>query len=93
VLRQVYGGPNYTYLKLKMPRPNIVITDACGWEQFELAIVVANSAELKRLHETLVEGIPDCNEPTSSSASRSPEDTEAVEIDPNDPTKTMRVGT
>ena len=46
--------PNYTYLKLKMPRPNSVITMSsafshtftCGCEHFELTTTVINSSEL-----------------------------------------------
>ena len=46
--------PNYTYLKLKMPGPNNVITVSsaflhaftCDREHFELATVVVNSSEL-----------------------------------------------
>ena len=33
MLRQVYGHPNYTYLKLKMPSPKAVITVEGGFEQ------------------------------------------------------------
>ena len=46
--------PNYTYLKLKMPRPNGIITVSrafshafeCDREHYELAIAVVNSSEL-----------------------------------------------
>ena len=46
--------PNYTYLKLKMPGPNSVITMSsafshafmCDHEHFELATTVINSSEL-----------------------------------------------
>ena len=46
--------PNYTYLKLKIPRPNGVITVSsafshaftCDREHFELAIAVINSSKL-----------------------------------------------
>ena len=46
--------PNYTYLKLKMPRPNNVITVGstfshtftCDREHFELATAIINSSEL-----------------------------------------------
>ena len=37
--------------------------------------------------------VPDCNEPTSSSAFHPTEETKAVGIDPVDPTKTVRIGT
>ena len=46
--------PNYTYLKLKMPAPNDIITVGstfshaytCDHEHFELATAIINSAEL-----------------------------------------------
>ena len=46
--------PNYTFLKLKMPRPNDVITVSssfshafeCDCEHCELATTVVNSSEL-----------------------------------------------
>ena len=49
--------PNYTYLKLKMPGPNGVITVSsafshafeCDREHYELATVVVNSSELPQL--------------------------------------------
>ena len=54
MLRQVHGIPNYTYLKLKMPGPNDIITVSsafshafmCDREHFELATAVINSSEL-----------------------------------------------
>ena len=46
--------PSYTYLKLKMSRPNGVITVSCAFshalacdhEHYELATMVVNSSEL-----------------------------------------------
>ena len=46
--------PNYTYLKLKMPGPNDIITMGstflhaytCDREHYKLATVITNSAEL-----------------------------------------------
>jgi hypothetical protein len=100
VLHQVHGSP-YTYLKLKIPEPNDVITVSDSFEQayayshqhFELTTVITNSAELKRFRETVVEDAPDRNKPTLSSAFRQTEDTMAVKVDPNDPTKTLRIRT
>ena len=51
--------PNYTYLKLKMPGPNDVITVGstfshaftCDREHFELATTIINSSELLWLGE------------------------------------------
>ncbi|XP_066355049.1 uncharacterized protein [Miscanthus floridulus] len=93
--------PNYTYLKLKMPGPNGVITMssvfshafACDREHYELATVVVNSSELPRLGESLVPAAPDFNQPTPSSAFRPLEETKTVGIDPVDPSKMVRIGT
>ena len=49
--------PSYTYLKLKMPEPNSVITVSsafshafeCDHEHYELATAVVNSSELPQL--------------------------------------------
>ena len=54
--------PNYTYLKLKMPGPNGIITMSsafshaftCDHEHYELATAVVNSAELPRLEESSI---------------------------------------
>ena len=93
--------PNYTYLKLKMPGPNGIITVGstfshaftCDRKHFELTIAVINSSELPRLGESLTLAVSDCNKPTSSMAFRPLEETKAVGIDPTDPTKTVRIGT
>ncbi|XP_066373279.1 uncharacterized protein [Miscanthus floridulus] len=93
--------PNYTYLKLKMPGPNGVITVSsvfshaltCDRDHYELATVVVNSSELPRLGESSAPTAPNYNQPTSSSAFRPLEETKMVGIDPTDPTKTVRIGT
>ena len=93
--------PNYTYLKLKMPRPYGVITMSsvfshaftCDREHYELATVVVNSSELPRLGESSTLVVPECNKPTSSTAFCPHKETKVVEIDPIDPTKTVRIGT
>ena len=93
--------PNYTYLKLKMPGPNSVITVSsaflhaftCDREHYELATAVVNLSELPRLGESLIPVVPDCNKPTSSMAFRPLEETKAVGIDPTDPAKMVRIGT
>ena len=93
--------PSYTYLKLKMPGPNGVITVSsafshaftCNREHFEFATAVINSSELPWLKESSTPAIPDCNQPTSSMAFRPLEETKAVGIDPTDPTKTVRIRT
>ena len=93
--------PNYTYLKLKMPGPNGVITVSssfshaftCNHEHFELTTTVVNSSELPRLRESSALVVSDCNKLTSSMAFRPLEETKAVGIDPTDPTKMVRIGT
>ena len=93
--------PNYTYLKLKMLGPNDVITVSnafshafmCDREHFELTTIVINSSELPWLGKSSTPVVPDCNEPTSSTAFCLLEETKAVGIDPTDLTKTVRIGT
>ena len=93
--------PNYTYLKLKMPRPNGVITVGstfsytfmCDHEHFELATTVINSTKLMWLGESSTLAVPDCNKPTSSMAFRPLEETKAVGVDPTDLAKMVRIGT
>ena len=59
---------SYTYLKLKMPGPNGVITIgstflhayACDREHYELAITVINSTELPKLGNSATPAVPDC---------------------------------
>ena len=93
--------PNYTYLKLKMPGPNGVITVSsafshaftCDHEHFELATAVVNSSELPWLGESSAPVVPDYNKPTSSAAFCSLEETKVVVIDPTNPTKMVRIET
>ena len=93
--------PNYTYLKLKMPGPNGVITMGsafshaftCDCEHYKLATTVINSSELLQLGESSTPVVLDCNKPTSSMAFHPLEETKAVGIDPTDPTETVRIGT
>ncbi|XP_066354439.1 uncharacterized protein [Miscanthus floridulus] len=87
--------PNYTYLKLKMPGPNGVITMGstfsqaytCNREHYELTTAVINSTELPKLGNSSTPAVPDCNELTFSSAFHPTEETKVVGIDPTDPTK------
>ena len=93
--------PNYAYLKLKMPGLNGVITMSsafshtfmCDREHFELATTVINSSELPWLGESSTLAVLDCNKPKSSMDFPPLKETKAVGIDPNDPTKTVRIGT
>ena len=91
--------PNYTYLKLKMPGLNDVITVSsafshafsCDHEHYELATAVVNSSELPWLGESSTPAVPDCNKPTSSTAFRPLEETKAVGVDPADPAQMVRI--
>ena len=66
--------PNYTYLKLKMPGPNDVITVSsafshafeCDRDHYKLATTVVNSVELPWLGESSTPAVPDYNKLTSS---------------------------
>ncbi|XP_012702202.1 uncharacterized protein LOC105914538 [Setaria italica] len=78
--------PNYTYLKLKMPRLNDLITVGstfshaytCDREHYELATSIVNSAELPKLRNVAAPTVPDYNELTSTSVIRPIEVTKAV---------------
>ena len=93
--------PNYTYLKLKMPGLNGVITMGsaflhaftCDHEYFELTTTVIHSSELPWLGESLIPIVPDYNKPTSSMAFHPLEETKAMGINPTDPTKMVWIGT
>ena len=93
--------PNYTYIKLKMPGPNGVITVssafshafACDREHYDLATAVVNSYELPQLGESSTPAVLDYNKPTSSMAFHPLEETKAVGVDPTDLAKTVRIGT
>ena len=92
--------PNYTYLKLKLPGPNGVITVSGSFEQayvssreyFDLATTAANSAELSQLRATTPECRPDPGKPSQAPAFVSTDETKPVSVDDADPTKTVRVG-
>jgi hypothetical protein len=92
--------PNYTYLKLKLPGPNGVITVSdsfeqayfCSREHFDLAATAANLAELGRLRATTVECRPNPGKPSQAPTFVPTEETKPVAIDADDPTKTVRVG-
>ena len=93
--------PNYTYLNLKMPGPNDVITMGstfshaytCDRVHYVLTTTIINSTELSEHRNLATPAIPDCNGLTSSSAFHPTKETKAVGIDPTDPTKMVRIGT
>ena len=92
---------NYTYLKLKMPGPNGVITVGstflhtytCDCEHYKLATAIINSTELPELGNSVTPAVPNCNGLTSSSTFHPTKETKAVGIDPTDLTRTVRIGT
>ena len=92
--------PNYTYLKLKLPGPNGVITVSGTFEQayvssreyFDLATTAANSAELGQLRATTLEWRPDPSKPSQAPTFVSTEETKSVVVDDADPAKTVRIG-
>ena len=91
--------PNYTYLKLKLPGPNGVITVCGSFEQayvssreyFDLATTAANSAELGQLRAATPECRPDPGKPSQAPAFVSTDETKSVVVDDADPKKTVRV--
>ena len=91
--------PNYTYLKMKMPGPNGIITVGstfshaytCDRLHYELTTAVINSSELPWLEELSTPAVSDYNKPTSSTTFHPIEETKAVGIDPANPTKTVRI--
>jgi len=93
--------PNYTYLKLKMPGLNGIITMGstfshaytCDREHYKLATAIINSTELPELRNSSTPVVLDCNELTSSGAFHPTKETKAVGIDPTDPTKTVQIET
>ena len=92
--------PNYTYLKLKLPGPNGVITVSGSFERayvssreyFDLATTAANSAELGQLRAATPECRPDPGKPSQAPTFVSTDETKSVMVDETDPTKTVRVG-
>ena len=92
--------PNYTYLKLKLPSPNGVITVSGSFEQayvssreyYDLASTAANSAELGQLSANTLECRPDPGKPSQAPAFVSTDETKPVVVDDADPTKTVWVG-
>jgi hypothetical protein len=91
--------PNYTYLKLKLPGPNGVITVSGSFEQayvrsreyFDLVTPAANSAELDQLRAATPECRPNPGKPSQVPTFISIDETKSVMVDEADPTKTVRV--
>ncbi|XP_039827658.1 uncharacterized protein LOC120689462 [Panicum virgatum] len=92
--------PNYTYLNLKLPGPNGVITMSGSFEQayassrehFDLATTAANSTELSQLRAATTECRPDPGKPSQAPTFVSTKETKSVVVDDTDPTKKVLVG-
>ena len=92
--------PNYTYLKLKLPGPNGVITVSGSFEQayassrehFDLATTAANSVELSQLCATTAECRPNPGKLSQAPTFISIEETKSVMVDDSDPSRAVRVG-
>ena len=92
--------PNYTYLKLKMPRPQGVITVStsfqraylCSVESCECAAAAVASGELADIWHQVVEDAPDSKRAAGSFEPT--EEVKAIKIDPNGcEDKTVHIGT
>ena len=91
--------PNYTYLKLKLPGPNRVVTVSGSFEQayvssreyYDLATTAANSIEVGQLRAATAECRPDPGRPSQAPAFVSTNETKMVVVDDADPTKTVRI--
>ena len=92
--------PNYTYLKLKMPGPNGVITMRGSFKQtyvssreyYDLDTTAANSAELGQLCVSTLKCRSDPGKPSQAPAFVSTDETKTVVVDDADPIKTVRIG-
>ena len=65
----------------------------CDREHYELTTAIINSTELPELENSATPAVLDCNGLTSSSSFHPIEETKVVEINPTDPTKTLRIRT
>jgi hypothetical protein len=91
--------PNYTYLKLKLPGPNGVISVSGSFEQsyissrehFDLAATIANSADLDWLHATTAECRPDPGKPSQAPTFIPTEETKPVAVNDDDPTWKFKI--
>ena len=98
---QVHDDPQLHLPQVEVLGLNNVITVGstflhtymCDHEHYELTTTVINSTELPELRNSSTSAVPDCNEPTSSSAFHPIEETKAVGIDPADPTKMVQIRT
>ena len=92
--------PNYTYLKLKIPGPRGVITVRSDFQQAnlydrescDLATTVIRSQEILAIQKATKETALDFNKGSTSGAFKPAEDTKVVQVDPEDTTKTVRIG-
>jgi hypothetical protein len=90
---------SYAYLKLKMPGPARIITVEakaqqalnCEHDIIELATAVVSLTELRELSLQATSLSPHPAMPPSSDAFKSAEDAKAVQINTEDPAKTIKI--
>jgi hypothetical protein len=93
--------PNYIYYKLKMPGPGGVITvgskasraNQCDKENCELTERTVAKVELREIVRDLVETTPDSHKPSIAGSFKPTEDSKMVQINHQDSSKTVRIGT
>lgn len=93
--------PSYAYLKLKLPGPAGIITVGtkaqqaltCEQDSIELAAAAVAAVELEQIRRDAPLVPAGEAEPSTSGTFKSAEDTKVVQIDPEDPAKTVRIGT
>jgi hypothetical protein len=89
--------PNYTSLKRKMQGPGGVITVSskasraheCDKENCKLAEWAVARAELYKIARGLVETAPDSRKPSIAGSFEPTEDSKTVQVEPQDPSKTV----
>jgi hypothetical protein len=93
--------PNYAYLKLKLPSPHGVITiggdlhqaHSCEEENLNIVAAVVRASELRTIQTTVAEVTPESiTRKQSTGAFKPTEDTKAVQVNPEDTSKTVRIG-
>ena len=97
--------PNYAYLKLKMPGPKGVITVGSSpvkaleneRENRKIAELAVAKVELEEIQREIRAGAEaaalDSKKASPAGSFKPAEDSKTVPVDPNDPSKTVRIGT
>jgi hypothetical protein len=91
---------SYAYFKLKIPGPNSIINMEvkaqraldCEQNNIELVTSVVTTAELKELCLSAPPSLANMAMPSTSGTFKATEDAKAIQIDTEDPAKTIQVG-